>query len=244
MNKDQELLFNTIFKDIDININFLKDIFIYACNIYSNINKININLIIEDFYKTKFEYKKNISYNLCDLKFKYNFKYFTIIKSNYDIKIKLDNILNKKFVFLTITSNYINNFKIIHYLIKNNILYITYKYNHYIDINYNLINNTVYSYIKKFKYINNISIYKILYSSLNFRDFNENKYYLKFIYLSNNRLKRLKIYNYYNKAKEISLIKYKSQIYYNYYNNIFNDNRNIIFFDSFYTTNKIKTLIL
>ena len=67
---------------------------------------------------------------------------------------------------------------------------------------------------------------------------------ISFIYLSNNRLKRLKIYNYYNKAKEISLIKYKSQIYYNYYNNIFNDNRNIIFFDSFYTTNKIKTLIL
>ena len=35
MNKEQELLFNEIFKDIIIRkINFFKDIFIYACNIY------------------------------------------------------------------------------------------------------------------------------------------------------------------------------------------------------------------
>ena len=81
MNEKQEQLFNTIFKDINININikFFKNIFIYACNIYSNINKININLIIDDFYKNNFEYnlkKSNFDFE----KYEFDFKIFKIIK--------------------------------------------------------------------------------------------------------------------------------------------------------------------
>ena len=241
MNEKQEQLFNTIFKDINININikFFKNIFIYACNIYSNINKININLIIDKFCKNNFEYNfkkyKNI-YKFYLTKYEYDFKYFKIINADNNVKIKFDNILNKKFIFFK-NYNYIHNFRIEHYLFKNNICYIRYKTNPYRILNNVLINTTNYLYIKKLKYINNILIYKNLYFLINYIDLN-------FLYLSNNRLKRLKTYNDYDKKKQIFIIKYKSKIYYTFqYNyNKFKDN-SIIFFDSFYTTNKIKTLI-
>ena len=258
MNENQEKLFNEKFKDLLINIKCFKHIFLYACNIFTYINKININFIINELYKNNFNYslqryiKNNYTYKI------YNFKYFKLIIINKECIIKLRIKLTKNFnnrrqisiLLCNNTKEYISNYEFKYKILTNKILYLHYKHNYYYinknvySSSYFLNNYDKYNYLYKNKYkfiYNNILLYRKIFSSYDNGYTNCNKIYLKFIFYNKN--KKLKL----NKCdfdKEINLIRCKFKIYYNYYNNInFFEYYDFINIKKIYLNNKLKSII-
>ena len=157
MNLEQELLFNEKCKNLLTRIYCFKNIFTYACNAYSNIKKININLIMDKLYKNNFNYNIEEKYGEYII---YYFKYFKFI-SNY-----INNYENIKIKFIN-NNIKVNNIKV------NNIdlnLYVKYNIEIYFDNNYienKLItgDNFLFDYvIKKNKNKNIREIYIDLYN--------------------------------------------------------------------------------